>query len=126
MKTVHTFTLKYFFNLLFFYYFVVIFYFLGHHGETRGGALSPELKMKTLLKYLADPGFQSGIGEELGIHQFTVSKTITEVMHAVNNRTDFGFIFLATTAKSKKQKLSGRIFMTFQQPSVHSIAHKLL
>jgi hypothetical protein len=82
--------------------------------------------MKTLLKYLADPGFQSRIGEELGIHQSTISKTITEVMHAVNNRADCGFIFLATTAKSKKQKLNGRIFMTFQQPSVQSIAHKLL
>jgi hypothetical protein len=82
--------------------------------------------VKTLLKYLADPGSQSAVDEELGIHQFRVSKTITEVIHAVNNRADFGFIFLATTAKSKKQKLNGRIFMTFQQPSVHSIAHKLL
>jgi hypothetical protein len=43
-------------------------HFLGHHEETRGGALSPKLKMKTLLRNLADPGFQFGIGEELGIH----------------------------------------------------------
>jgi hypothetical protein len=29
---------------------------------------------------MADPGFQVGIGEEVGVHQSTVSKTISEVM----------------------------------------------
>jgi hypothetical protein len=36
-------------------------YFFGRdHVETRGGALSAEQKMRILLRYVADPGFQAG------------------------------------------------------------------
>nr|CAH7749617.1 unnamed protein product [Callosobruchus chinensis] len=41
-------------------------YFIGENLETRGGALSPVHKMNFFLRCMADPGFQSGIGEELG------------------------------------------------------------
>ncbi|KAK9696329.1 hypothetical protein QE152_g31966 [Popillia japonica] len=57
------------------------------HGDdnldTRGGAVFNEIKMKCFLRYVGDPGFQSGIGEDLGIHQSTVSKIITELVHYV-------------------------------------------
>jgi hypothetical protein len=87
--------------------------FLGHHEETRGGALSPELKMKTFLRYLADPGFESGIGEKLGIHQSTVSKTITEVMHAVNNRADFWIHFPGNDREIQEAKAEWQNFYDF-------------
>ena len=49
-------------------------YFLGESDERRGGALKNETRMRTFLRMVGDPGFQSGVGE-VGIHQTTVSKT---------------------------------------------------
>lgn len=57
--------------------------FLGATEETRGGALSSVHKMKICLRYLADPGYQKGIGQELGIDQATVSRTVTEVVDSI-------------------------------------------
>lgn len=58
-------------------------HFLGENSETRGGALSSEHRMKIFLRYVADPGFQSGIGEEVGVHQTTVSRTVAMVMEKI-------------------------------------------
>jgi hypothetical protein len=54
-------------------------HFLGDVWDSRGGGLSPLQQMKTFLRYMADPGFQSGVGEDLGIDQTTVSKTVHKV-----------------------------------------------
>jgi len=51
-------------------------HFLGQEEETRGGCLSSLARMKTFLRYMGDPGFQVGVGEDIGIDQTTVSKTI--------------------------------------------------
>lgn len=51
-------------------------YFLDDSGETRGGALSAVQKMEAALRYLANPGFQTGIAKEMGLHQTTISKTV--------------------------------------------------
>lgn len=58
-------------------------YFIGVNLETRGGALSPVQKMKVFLRYVADPGFQSGIGEELGCSQPTVSRIVDTTLGLV-------------------------------------------
>jgi len=50
-------------------------HFLGESNERRGGALKNEDRMRTFLRVVGDPGFQSGVGEDVGIHQTTVSKT---------------------------------------------------
>jgi hypothetical protein len=34
--------------------------------------------MKIFLRYMGDPGFQSGVAEDLGVHHTTVSKVITD------------------------------------------------
>ena len=47
-------------------------YFLGENTETRGGALSNKQRMDVFLPHVGDPGFQTGVGEEMGIHQSTV------------------------------------------------------
>ncbi|KAK9753041.1 hypothetical protein QE152_g3766 [Popillia japonica] len=64
-------------------------YFYGDDNlDTRGGAVSNEIKMKRFLRYVGDPDFQSGIGEDLGIHQSTVSKIITEVSNKIYERAN--------------------------------------
>lgn len=60
--------------------------FLPENHERRGGAISNETKMKTFLRYLADPGFQTGVAEDLGIHQTTVSLTFSHVLQHVTEK----------------------------------------
>ncbi|XP_062537849.1 putative nuclease HARBI1 [Armigeres subalbatus] len=62
--------------------------FLKNSSETRGGALSNVQKMKCFLRYVGDPGFQVGVGEDLGVHQTTVCKTIWSVCNAIVERSD--------------------------------------
>jgi len=54
-------------------------HFLGEKVEKRGGALSPFEQMKIFLRYVSDPGFQVGVGEDVGVEQSTVSKTVDYV-----------------------------------------------
>jgi hypothetical protein len=35
--------------------------------------------MKIFLRYVGDPGLHSGVAEDLGVHQTTVSKVITDI-----------------------------------------------
>lgn len=54
--------------------------FLGTSFETRGGALTSKLKMEIFLRYMADPGYQIGVGEGAGVHRTTVCKTVKTVI----------------------------------------------
>lgn len=45
--------------------------FLHETHETKGCALSARSKI-LLLRYLADPGFQNGVGEDFDVHRSTV------------------------------------------------------
>ena len=56
-------------------------HFLTNNGETRGGALTANQQLRVFLRYVGDPGFQVGVGEDIGIQQSTVSKTITKVLY---------------------------------------------
>ncbi|CAH2017006.1 unnamed protein product [Acanthoscelides obtectus] len=47
--------------------------FLVENEETRGEALLCIPKMKICLRYLGGPGYQQGIGQELGVSQATLS-----------------------------------------------------
>ncbi|CAH1963182.1 unnamed protein product [Acanthoscelides obtectus] len=57
--------------------------FLVENEETRGGALSCIHKMKICLCYLGDPGYQQGIGQELGVSQATVSRTVDRSVNSI-------------------------------------------
>ena len=50
--------------------------------ETRGGALSSKKRMEIFLRYMSDPGFQVGVGEDVGVNKGTVSRNIKLVLHA--------------------------------------------
>nr|CAH7760669.1 unnamed protein product [Callosobruchus chinensis] len=54
-------------------------HFLGNGEETRGGALDSRTPMKIFLRYVADPGFQTGVAEDIGVSQWTVSLTVKHV-----------------------------------------------
>ena len=58
-------------------------YFLGEDGERRGGAVTNFQKMRIFCRYMADPGFQSGVAEDIGVDQSTVSRHIVTVMDAI-------------------------------------------
>lgn len=58
--------------------------FLGQSDESRGGAIPYVNRMEITLRYLANPGFQSGIAHEFGIHQSTVSKIVTDVIEKIS------------------------------------------
>ncbi|CAH1995027.1 unnamed protein product [Acanthoscelides obtectus] len=57
--------------------------FLVENKETRGGTLSCIHKMKVCLRYLGDRGYQQGIGQELGVSQATVSRTVVKVLNSI-------------------------------------------
>ncbi|KAJ8967661.1 hypothetical protein NQ314_002696 [Rhamnusium bicolor] len=70
--------------------------FLPENIETRGGALSSRQKMEILLRYFGDPGFQSGVAEDMGVHRSTVTKTVNYVMDCIIARADEWIHFPAT------------------------------
>ncbi|XP_045462246.1 putative nuclease HARBI1 [Harmonia axyridis] len=71
--------------------------FLGiNNAETRGGALSSVLKMQICLRYLRDTGYQRGIGQELGVSQATVSRTVTAVIDSIVAQSNYWIKFPST------------------------------
>jgi hypothetical protein len=84
-------------------------HFLPKRHETRCGALSNKNRMRIFLRYLGDPGFQTGVAEDIGIHQSTVPKVFCEVMEAIYSRADVWIKFPTfeermTTAKEEWQQ----------------------
>ncbi|XP_055628999.1 putative nuclease HARBI1 [Toxorhynchites rutilus septentrionalis] len=79
-------------------------FFLGNDNETRGGALGDIQRMKCFLRYLGDPGFQVGVGEDLGIHQTTVCKTIWAVCKAIVIKANDWIRFPQTTQELEHEK----------------------
>ncbi|XP_046685727.1 putative nuclease HARBI1 [Homalodisca vitripennis] len=79
-------------------------HFLGEDEERRGGALTNVNRMKVFLRYLGDPGFQFGVGEDIGVHRSTVSKTISSVRTAVLNKADVWIKFPTTEEEMEVEK----------------------
>ena len=68
-------------------------YLVGNKNERRGAALTSQQKLRIFLRYAADPGFQNGIGEEIGVHQSTVSRTVTFVAEKIIEKAHFWIKF---------------------------------
>ena len=73
--------------------------FLGTNNETRGGRLSQITRMETLLRYLADPGHQEGVGADLGCSQTGISRVVKEVCAAVVDQRRHWIKFPSTVAE---------------------------
>lgn len=79
-------------------------HFLPDDTETRGGAIPKVEKMKTFLRYIGDPGFQVGVGEDIGIHRTTVSKIIWQVCCAICTKVDDWIKFPSTPDDMREAK----------------------
>lgn len=63
--------------------------FLGNDfPEARGGALNQVQVMRATLRYLSDPGFMSGVGEDLGVHKSTVCRRLHQGINAIVDQKD--------------------------------------
>lgn len=60
----------------------------GETHETRGGSLTNMQRMEMTLRYLSNPGFQTGVANEVGVHQTTVSKTGTDTVFKIAAKQD--------------------------------------
>ena len=67
-------------------------HFLKQTYETRRGALSNKHEMEVFLRYIGDPGFQLGVGKDIGIHQCTVSRTFTSVVEQIAEKAGIWMI----------------------------------
>jgi hypothetical protein len=80
-------------------------YFMGQEkNEKRGGALSNVDKLKIFLRCVGDPGFQTGVAEDIGIHQTTVSKIIVEIMDKILPKASTWIKFAQTEAEIQNAK----------------------
>ena len=91
-------------------------HFLGaDSGERRGGALTNKNKFEICLRYMADPGFQNGVSEVVGVSQPTVSRTVKFVAEKICDQSQTWIRFPAdgrgvndsATSWFTKRKLPG-------------------
>ena len=73
--------------------------------DTRGGALSRRKQMEIFLHFVADPGFQSGIAEDVGVHRSTACKSISYVMDRIIDKSHKWIHFPATAAEINEAKI---------------------
>jgi hypothetical protein len=88
-------------------------HFLGTRREKRGGALMPIQKIEVTLRYLANPGFQTGIAKEVGIHRSTVSKVVASTLEKIIENAPQWIVFPNTreqVARAKHEWASVRGF----------------
>lgn len=88
-------------------------HFLGHSEETRGGALTNEEKMRIFLRYVGDPGFQSGVGEDIGVCRSTVSKTFFQVLTSIEMKADYWIKFPTNVAEMQEAQAKWQERFTF-------------
>ncbi|XP_062553045.1 putative nuclease HARBI1 isoform X2 [Armigeres subalbatus] len=62
--------------------------------------------MKIFLRYVGDPGFQVGVGEDIGVHQSTVCKTIWRVCQQIICKSNEWIRFPSTEAEFREAKRS--------------------
>ncbi|XP_046688403.1 putative nuclease HARBI1, partial [Homalodisca vitripennis] len=79
--------------------------FLPPSDETRGKALTPRQRLEIFLRYTADPGFQSGVAEDIGVDRSTVCKNINYVMNCILENADNWIHFPSTVQEINNAKL---------------------
>ena len=65
---------------------------------------------------MGDPGFQVGVGEDLGIHQSTVSTTITRVLDQMMTKAELWIKFPTTAAEIQTAQEMWQARRPFQIP----------
>lgn len=72
--------------------------------DTRGGGISKRKQMEVLLRFVGDPGFQSGIAHDMGVHRSTVNKTISYLMDRIVEQSHNWIKFPTTVAEMNEAK----------------------
>ncbi|KAK9881852.1 hypothetical protein WA026_018045, partial [Henosepilachna vigintioctopunctata] len=67
-------------------------------SDTRGGGISRRQQMEIFLRFVCDPGFQSGVAQDEGVHRTTAKKTMRYVMSRVVEQSH-NWIRFPTTAE---------------------------
>jgi energy-converting hydrogenase Eha subunit A len=78
-----------------------------------GGALTNEQKMKIFLRYICDPGFQSGVAEDIGVHQTTVSKVIADIATKIVEKAPLWIKFPSTEEEFEAAKADWQVSYKF-------------
>jgi hypothetical protein len=73
--------------------------------------------LKIFLRYVSDPGYQNGIGEEIGVglHQSTVSKVVKNVLHDILLTADELNRFPSTPLEFNTAKMHKTITHAFER-----------
>ncbi|CAH1998922.1 unnamed protein product [Acanthoscelides obtectus] len=69
--------------------------------------------MKICLRYLGDLGYQLGIGQELGVSQATVSRTVDRVVNSIVAQSNEWIKFLTTNHELMEAKRIWQSMYTF-------------
>ncbi|XP_055907138.1 putative nuclease HARBI1 [Eupeodes corollae] len=80
-------------------------YFFQSSDTFRGGRLSNKTRMRVFLRFVADPGFQSGIAEDFGIDQSSVSRIIIEVGEKIVRKKEDWIKFPNTLEQTDAEKV---------------------
>lgn len=73
--------------------------------DSRGGAISRRQQMEVFLRFVGDPGFQSGAAQDLGVHRSTANKTISYVLNRIVDRSHNWIKFPTTAATMNDAKV---------------------
>ena len=92
--------------------------FLEDNNETRGKALTNIDKIEATLRFLGDPGFQTGIANDIGFNQSSKSRAIDHVLSRISSNVN-DFITFPLTDDAQIQAKSG-FYNKFNYPSILS------
>ena len=79
--------------------------------------------MALFLRHVGDPGFQTCVQENMGIHQSTVSRTYATVVEEIVAKGDTWIQFPVDPANFWLPKMIGKISLHFHAHLVHLTAH---
>jgi hypothetical protein len=87
----------------------VLYRFLDHNEETRRGALTDKQKMEIFLRYVGDTGFQSGVAEDLGVDEKTMSEVIADIATKIVEKAPFWIKFPSTEEEYEAAKADWQV-----------------
>ena len=78
--------------------------FLGLRDERRSHSLTRKEKLECFLRYVGDPGYQINVGEQISVHQGTVSRNVHEVAQKIVSKCKDYIRFPTTAAEVNTAK----------------------
>lgn len=73
--------------------------------DWRSGGIYRRREMEIFMRFVGDPGFQSGVAQDLGVHRTTANKIIRYVMNQINENSHRWIRFPLTAAEINDARL---------------------